>query len=247
MHFFQNKPNQSQNDDENRPPTPPGWRRWVWPIVLGLLALWFLLRIPELFGGLQNPNYLSLGYSDFVAQVSRSNISVVSVRGDDLEGRLRNAIDSSGALYFRATRLEGAEDSLIALLDSHNVRYEIDPVEISPILSLLIGWAPMLLIFGFLIWTARRAQGQAGNIFGFGRSGAREYTSDRPQVTFGDVAGQEASKNELSEVVDFLKEPAKYISLGARIPRGVLLVGPPGTGKTPAGPCSGGGSQGRLL
>ena len=232
MHFFQNKPNQSQNDGENRPPSPQGWRRWVWPIVLGLLAVWFLLRIPELFGGLQNSSYLTLGYSDFVAQVTRSNISSVSVRGDDLEGRLRNAIESSGALYFRATRLEGAEDSLITLLDSHNVRYEIDPVEISPILSLLIGWAPMLLIFGFLIWTAKRAQGQAGNIFGFGRSGAREYMADRPHVTFGDVAGQEASKNELSEVVDFLKEPAKYISLGARIPRGVLLIGPPGTGKT---------------
>ena len=182
--------------------------------------------------GLQNSSYLTLGYSDFVTQVTRSNISSVSVRGDDLEGRLRNAIESSGALYFRATRLEGAEDSLITLLDSHNVRYEIDPVEISPILSLLIGWAPMLLIFGFLIWTAKRAQGQAGNIFGFGRSGAREYMADRPHVTFGDVAGQEASKNELSEVVDFLKEPAKYISLGARIPRGVLLIGPPGTGKT---------------
>ncbi len=232
MHFFQNKPNQSQNDGENRPPTSQGWRRWVWPIVLGLLAVWFLLRIPELFGGLQNSSYLTLGYSDFVTQVTRSNISSVSVRGDDLEGRLRNAIESSGALYFRATRLEGAEDSLITLLDSHNVRYEIDPVEISPILSLLIGWAPMLLIFGFLIWTAKRAQGQAGNIFGFGRSGAREYMADRPHVTFGDVAGQEASKNELSEVVDFLKEPAKYISLGARIPRGVLLIGPPGTGKT---------------
>lgn len=232
MHFFQNRNNQSDTNGDQRPPSPQGWRRWVWPIVLGLLALWFLLRVPELFGGFQNSNYLSLGYSDFVSQVTRNNISFVSVRGDDLEGRLRSAIESSGALYFRATRLEGAEDSLISLLDSNNIRYEIDPVEVSPIISLLIGWAPMLLIFGFLIWTARRAQGQAGNIFGFGRSGAREYMADRPQITFNDVAGQEASKNELREVVDFLKEPAKYISLGARIPRGVLLVGPPGTGKT---------------
>ena len=232
MHFFQNRNNQSDTNGDQRPPSPQGWRRWVWPIVLGLLALWFLLRVPELFGGFQNSNYLSLGYSDFVSQVTRNNISFVSVRGDDLEGRLRSAIESSGALYFRATRLEGAEDSLISLLDANNIRYEIDPVEVSPIISLLIGWAPMLLIFGFLIWTARRAQGQAGNIFGFGRSGAREYMADRPQITFNDVAGQEASKNELCEVVDFLKEPAKYISLGARIPRGVLLVGPPGTGKT---------------
>ncbi len=232
MHFFQEKPNQPEFDGDNRPPSPPGWRRWVWPIVLGLFALWFLLRVPDLFNGFQNPNYLSLGYSDFVSQVTRNNISFVSVRGDDLEGRLRSAIESSGALYFRSTRLEGAEDSLIDLLNEYNIRYEIDPVEVSPIISVLIGWAPMLLIFGFLIWTARRAQGQAGNIFGFGRSGAREYMADRPQITFNDVAGQEASKNELCEVVDFLKEPAKYISLGARIPRGVLLVGPPGTGKT---------------
>ena len=232
MHFFQNRPNQNSDDGENRPPSPQGWRRWVWPIVLGLLALWFLLRIPGLFGGFQNTNYLTLGYSEFAQQVTQSNIFYVSVRGDELEGRLRSPIESTGTLNFRANRLEGAEDSLIELLDTYAVRYEIDPVEVSPFLSLLIGWAPMLLILGFLIWTARRAQGQAGNIFGFGRSGAREYTADRPQITFSDVAGQEASKNELSEVVDFLKEPAKYISLGARIPRGVLLIGPPGTGKT---------------
>ena len=116
MHFFQNRNNQSDTNGDQRPPSPRGWRRWVWPIVLGLLALWFLLRVPELFGGFQNSNYLSLGYSDFVSQVTRNNISFVSVRGDDLEGRLRSAIESSGALYFRATRLEGAEDSLISLL-----------------------------------------------------------------------------------------------------------------------------------
>ncbi len=232
MNYFQNNRNRKDSEEQSGAPNPNGWRRWIWPIVLGLLALWFLLRIPELFGGLQNANYLNLSYSEFVGQVNANNILSVSIRGDVLEGTLRNPIERTGTQHFRSNRLAGAEDSLIALLDNRNVRYEVDPIEVSPILSLLIGWAPMLLIFGFLVWTARRAQGQAGNIFGFGRSSAREYQADRPQITFQDVAGQEASKNELNEVVDFLKEPAKYISLGARIPRGVLLVGPPGTGKT---------------
>ncbi|CAG0965878.1 hypothetical protein ANRL2_01252, partial [Anaerolineae bacterium] len=78
----------------------------------------------------------------------------------------------------------------------------------------------------------RRSQRQMGGVFGFGRSQAREYNAERPKVTFADVAGQDAAKRELVEIVDFLKEPDKYIALGARIPRGVLLVGPPGTGKT---------------
>ncbi|HLU11405.1 MAG TPA: ATP-dependent zinc metalloprotease FtsH, partial [Oceanobacillus sp.] len=104
--------------------------------------------------------------------------------------------------------------------------------EVNPILLFLINWGPLALLFGFLIWSMRRSQRQMGGVFGFGRSQAREYNAERPQVTFADVAGQDSAKRELVEIVDFLKEPDKYIALGARIPRGVLLVGPPGTGKT---------------
>jgi len=107
-----------------------------------------------------------------------------------------------------------------------------EPQETSLLLSLLLNFVPLILIVAFFLWMTRRAQGQMNGVFGFGRSQAREYDAQTPRVTFDDVAGQEAAKRELVEIVDFLKEPEKYISLGARIPRGVLLVGPPGTGKT---------------
>jgi cell division protease FtsH len=100
------------------------------------------------------------------------------------------------------------------------------------LVTLLLNFAPFLLLLGFLIFSLRNSQRQMTGVFGFGRTQAREYNTEKPQVTFADVAGQEAAKSELVEIVDFLKEPDKYIALGARIPRGVLLIGPPGTGKT---------------
>ena len=100
------------------------------------------------------------------------------------------------------------------------------------LLNLLFNFAPFLLLLGFLMFSLRNSQRQMSGVFGFGRTQAREYNTEKPQITFADVAGQDAAKSELVEIVDFLKEPDKYIALGARIPRGVLLIGPPGTGKT---------------
>ncbi|MBN8593172.1 MAG: ATP-dependent zinc metalloprotease FtsH [Anaerolineae bacterium] len=125
-----------------------------------------------------------------------------------------------------------SDPELSQLLTANNVTVTTQLVQPSPILELLFTFGPLLIFLGFFIWMARRTQGQMGNVFGFGRTNAREYTVERPQVTFADVAGQDSAKTELVEIVDFLKEPDKYIRLGARIPRGVLLVGPPGTGKT---------------
>jgi cell division protease FtsH len=124
------------------------------------------------------------------------------------------------------------DTTLLPLLESHNVVVNVSPPP-SPLLGDLITTAlPLLLLVGLIVWMGRQAtQGQSG-IFNFGRSKARRYSGDRPQVTFDDVAGADEAKAELQEVVDFLRNPRKYHNIGARIPRGVLLVGPPGTGKT---------------
>ena len=102
----------------------------------------------------------------------------------------------------------------------------------SDLMPILVSVLPLLLMAGFFIFLMRQAQGAGNQAFSFGKSRARVFTGDKPTVTFADVAGAEESKQELQEVVEFLKEPQKFASLGARIPKGVLLVGPPGTGKT---------------
>ncbi len=122
--------------------------------------------------------------------------------------------------------------NLLPLLEAHRVEVDVSPAP-SPWLGILLSnGLPLLLLVLVMVWIGRQAaQNQAG-IFGFGRSKAREYVADRPEVTFDDVAGADEAKRELQEVVDFLRHPQKYHDIGARIPRGVLLVGPPGTGKT---------------
>jgi cell division protease FtsH len=124
------------------------------------------------------------------------------------------------------------DPSLIALLQSHHVTVNVETAP-TPWLALLVtNGLPFLLIIGWFVWMSRQARRSQAGMFGFGRSGARRYAEDRPKVTFADVAGEDEAKNDLTEVVDFLRYPTKYLEIGARIPRGVLLVGPPGTGKT---------------
>lgn len=100
------------------------------------------------------------------------------------------------------------------------------------LLELLVEWGPLILLFGFFWWLSNRAMRNQSGMFGFGRMKTQRYSSEQPKITFDDVAGADEAKAELQEEVDFLRHPQKYHDIGARIPRGVLLVGPPGTGKT---------------
>ncbi len=237
-----------EKEPNNSPPPGPFSRipRWVWPAIWVVLLGMTLLRVGGMVTDVTGGQPIQVPYSFFRAQVEAGNVQQVTIQDMRVRGvferptayppdgdrLLSQGVQQVTSNQFTTTLLPFTDSNLAALLADNNVTVVSQLYEPSPILELLYTFGPLLLLTGFLIWTTRRAQGQMGNVFGFGRTQAREYTVERPQVTFTDVAGQDAAKSELVEIVDFLKEPDKYIALGARIPRGVLLSGPPGTGKT---------------
>ncbi len=237
------KPPQQPPNNGGEPPhfPPQDWRRWIWPAVLALFLLWTVFSLPD-FGGSSTAGSIPMSYSALYEQVDSGNVVFMTVREQTATGVVRSAVrvtDSQGRTReiagggrFTATLPSGSNAEFLTLAAKRGVEVFVQLTEVNPILFILLNFGPILLIIGFFVWSARRAQRQMGGAFGFGRTQAREYTVERPQVKFADVAGQESAKKELVEVVDFLKEPEKYISLGAKIPRGVLLIGPPGTGKT---------------
>jgi cell division protease FtsH len=226
-----------------------------WPILVAILV-WDLL----LFWPHSHPE-VSIPYSTFLGEVRSDNVSSVHIVGAAISGDFAKPFlwpqpkmsttskpqsqpsasskpeqppAPSRFTQFETTFPEAVGDpSLMPLLESHHVEIEVSSKSTPWLLDVLVGWAPMLLLIGFFWWMSFRAtgRGQSG-MFGIGRMKVRRYTSDRPQITFNDVAGAGEAKLELQEEVDFLKQPKKYHDLGARIPKGVLLVGAPGTGKT---------------
>ncbi len=124
------------------------------------------------------------------------------------------------------------DPQLIATLEAHHVIVTVLQPSSPWFVTMLVDWGPMLLLVGYFVWMAGKARQQQGSVLGFGRTKARRYTGESSAVTFADVAGADEAKTDLQGVVDFLRFPKKYHDIGARIPRGVLLVGPPGTGKT---------------
>ena len=206
-----------------RPSREQGWPRWgIW-LVLGLVASF--LFFPNLFPA---DDLDEVSYDRFLGQVAAHEVSDVLV--DNLTGRIEFT-DVDGVLHVTAGPLELSIDDRRLLADSGAaVLFE------TPKPGFLQSWLPLLLPVGLIIlffwWMSRRAQGQMGGMMSIGRSPAKTYSSERPGTTFDDVAGYEGVKMEIREVVDFLKDTEKFSEIGARVPKGVLLVGPPGTGKT---------------
>lgn len=214
-----------EQPNENRPNIPT----WVWIITIFAVILGLQLWLSGRFSG---PEQITLQeMADFIAA---GEVEQLTVSGDRLQvvlddGRTFGAIKSPSDSLFETFAFYG-----IAADDLNNNMVVRDQSTWNNALSILLGVGPVLLLIWIFMRGFRQMQGGGGNnIFGFGRSRARNLTdANRPTVTFDDVAGVEEAKLELAEVVQFLREPEKFVQVGARIPKGVLMVGPPGTGKT---------------
>jgi cell division protease FtsH len=175
------------------------------------------------------PQKLSL--TDFYAQVGKDNVAKVTIAGRDVSGEYKATKATGAEARFTTTILDSDRDLMPTLL-KHNVNVTVENQTTAPILALVGTLLPFLLMGLLLLFILRQAQSGGSQALSFGRSRAKLQSENRPKVTFNDVAGVEEAKEELGEVVEFLKFPKKFQALGARIPKGVLLLGPPGSGKT---------------
>src|SRR5450755_899421 len=219
-----------------KPPTPSRSRWWIAAVVVGLLALniWVSSQVLSPNAPIRIPYYPT-----FLSQVKSGNVQEIYSKGDAITGTFKTAIryPANNAAVVPsvnfATQVPSFADNqtLDTLLQTKNVTIDASSPNSSPsvVESILFGFGPTLLFILLFVFIARRG---AGGLMSFGRSRARRVEASDQHITFEDVAGIDEAKEELTEIVDFLKTPDKYLKLGARIPRGVLLSGPPGTGKT---------------
>ena len=234
---------------------PRGRTWWIFLLILALnyLLVWAFLPQPDA--------PLTVPYTVFKEQVEKGNVAAIFSQAERIEGRFRNPVtypppeaadvsrDTQEArpelargpartsMTFNTVIPSFVDPGLETLLIKHNVEISAEPIDTGRGLlpMLLYGFGPALLFIAFYVWLLRRSSGQGGfgGFMGIGKSKARRYDKEENvKVTFDDVAGIDEAKNELVEIVDFLKEPEKYTRLGGSAPKGVLLIGAPGTGKT---------------
>jgi cell division protease FtsH len=233
------------------PLKPPDRRTvWIWwAVTIVILLLWNIYTFPR------PVTQVTIPYSTLLTQIRAGNVTSVHVTGDDVTGTFRRPFTSpspapssaaspapggtaspaaqSTYTNFDTTFPQAIGDTgFLPLLEAHHVTIDVSTTQTNVLVTLLITWGPMLLLIGAILWMSARAGRGLGSQLGFGKAQAIRYTSDQPKVTFDDVAGADEAKSELQEEVSFLREPQKYHDIGARIPKGVLLSGNPGTGKT---------------
>jgi cell division protease FtsH len=195
---------------------------FLW-VVIGLL----LVALFNLFQGSSNRTVqAAMAYSDFLAHVNQNEVRRVTIQGHNIMGEL-----SDGHSF---TTYAPPDPGLVGRLNDHNVHFNATPEDdnVPSLLGILVNWFPFLVLIGVWVFFMRQMQSGGGRAMGFGKSRARLLTEKTGRVTFDDVAGIDEAKQELEEIVEFLKDPQKFQRLGGKIPKGCLLVGPPGTGKT---------------
>jgi cell division protease FtsH len=226
---------------QQTPPNRTRMRWWIGGIVVALLVVNLVLARSSL----SPSSPVRVPYSPtFIAQVKAGNVHDIDSKSDSITGHFNKALTYPADSTSKPTKnFETQVPSfannrqLSELLDQHGVIQDASNPNSGPstLVSILVGFGPTLLFLLLIFFVFRamsRNAGGAGGLMSFGRSRARRVEADDQHVTFEDVAGIDEAKDELTEIVDFLKSPDKYLALGARIPRGVLLSGPPGTGKT---------------
>jgi cell division protease FtsH len=193
------------------------------------LAFWMVLIVVALlvwnFSAKFQSKETSVTFSEFISWVDSGQVARVTITGSEISGITKA---NENFRTYAPLQYEGLANRLI----ERNVIVNAKPEAASPWTALLYSWAPILLMIGFWIFVMRQVQSGGNKALSFGKSKAKLSSSAQKKVTFRDVAGADEAKDELQEIIEFLKEPQKFQKLGGRIPKGVLLMGPPGTGKT---------------
>jgi cell division protease FtsH len=198
----------------------PKWA--IWAIIGAVVVLAFGSQF------ISQPTGEKLSYKEFLVQVQEGNVKDVTI--NNATNVISGVLTNGGK--FTTTGAVQLSDSDEQLLKQNGVDYNFKTPQANFFTSLLPIILPFAFVIAFFVWMQRRAMGQAGSVMSVGKSKAKAYQADKPSTTFADIAGYDGVKLEIKEVVDFLRMPERFKEIGARVPKGILLVGPPGTGKT---------------
>lgn len=214
--------------DQEKPGNEDTYRRAGRLVLLfiGIYALAHYLNLAQPEG---------LSYTAFKEAVAAGKIDNITVKHETITGNFSSGATSGKEPSFKVILPPFEDPELMPLLEQHEVEIKAEPTEMSVALRLIVGIVPWLLLFAFFLYSSRlmqRRMGGGDNLFGFSRSKARRHEREAIHLGFDDVAGLDHAKQDLLEIVDYLQHPDKYRTIGAKMPKGILLMGPPGTGKT---------------